>query len=541
MDDKQFEERMMQLKKSYESIPTKSAPDAIMKHIVQQEKPKKRKTFKLPYVASFIGVLLIGGLIGGQLISQQSLLSDNEEKNSAKITTEQVESAKNEIRGLFERKVDELGEKLDFAQVEQYRFIQDVEETVDRFEERSSYKNEKELKTYMKKVEEEINRRVSLPNEEYAYIKKKVEDNETIQDDFILDYLDKLDAMSENFTSEWRLEYNSGDVMPTKENVEGLNNKNLSVVSKEITNFADEIVTYGYRFNLEGEGSISIQINLDKIVKDFTGHISDELESYLYLKDYVQDVLDISKEQYDDENMLKHIVHLETFILQNENFRNKEDLKKVYHAALTHLIFDMDIDLLNKFTTQYPDALTTEVVKMALQHRSTNRAVNDELKLKIISAIPAELRPIFQFEAMYLLPLPDYLERKYKEFKASKDYNSLYTFQAFKGTYQFSIVRIYLYAIMQEDYETAYALSYNGKVNGKDATLPDFNTFKTEMSSWRVENEQLLNDLVYVDEGQYGGGLIFLYTFINDNGEKLFLEMHVDENLLPKIVYPPSS
>ncbi|PAD67089.1 hypothetical protein CHH83_20360 [Bacillus sp. 7586-K] len=541
MDDKQFEERMNQLKKSYENIPTKSAPAAIMKHIVQQEKPKKRKTFKLPYVASFIGVLLLGGLIGGQLISQNSLIIDKKEKNSAKITAEQVESAKNEIRGLYERKVDELGEKLDFDQVEQYRFIQDVEETVDRFEERSSYKNEKELKTYMEKVEEEINRRVSLPNEEYAYIKKKVVENEPIQDDFILDYLDKLDAMSENFISEWRLEYNSGDVMPTKENVERLNNKNLSVASKEIMDFADQIVTYGYRFNLEDEGIISIQINMDKVVNEFTGHISDELESYLYLKDYIQDILDISMEQYDDENMLKHIAQLETFILQNENFRNKEDLKKVYHAALTHFLFDMDVEMLKKFTTQYPDTLTTKVVNMTLQHRATNRAVNDEIKLKIISAIPNELSPISQFEGMYLLPLPDYLERKYKEFKASKDNNTLYKFQAFKGGYQFSIVRIYLYAIMQEDYETAYALSYNGKVNGKDATLPDFNTFKTKMSSWRVENEQLLNDLVYVNEGQFDGGVILFYTFINDNGEELFLELRVDENLLPKIVYPPSS
>jgi len=537
MDDKQFEERMNQLKKSYENIPTKSAPDAIMKHIVQQEKPKKRKTFKLPYVASFIGVLLLGGLIGGQLISQNSLIIDKKEKNSAKITTEQVESAKNEIRGLYERKVDELGEKLDFDQVEQYRFIQDVEETVDRFEERSSYKNEKEFKTYMEKVEEEINRRVSLPNEEYAYIKKKVEDNEPLQDDFILDYLDKLDAMSENIISEWQLEYNSGDVMPTKENVEGLNNKNLSVASKEIMDFAEQIVTFGYRFTLEDEGIISIQINIDKIVNEFTGHISDELESYLYLKDYVQDVLDISKEQYDDENMLKHIAQLETFILQNENFRNKEDLKKVYHAALTHLIFDMDLNLLKKFTAQYPNALTAEVVKMSLQDRTTNKALNDDIKLKIISAIPAELKPISYDESLSLFPLPDYLDRKYKEFKASKDYNSLYIFQAFKGSYQFSIGRIYLYAIMQEDYETAYALSYNGK----DATLPAYNTFKTEMSSWRLEIEHLLNDFVYLEEEQFDGGFILQYTIMNDNGENLFLEMQVDENLLPKIVYPPSS
>lgn len=537
MDDKQFEERMKQLKKSYENIPTKSAPDAIMKHIVQQEKPKKRKTFKLPYVASFIGVLLIGGLIGGQFISQHSLVTDKEEKNSAKITVEQVESAKNEIRGLFERKVDELGEKLDFDQVEQYLFIQDVEETVDRFEERSSYKNEKELKTYMEKVEEEINRRVSLPNEEYAYIKKKVEDNEPIQDDFILDYLDKLEAMSENILSEWRLEYNSGDIMPTKENVEGLNNKNLSFASKEIIDFADRIMTYGYRFNLEGEGIISIQISIDKIVNEFTGHISDELESYLYLKDYVQDVLDISKEQYDDENMLKHIEQLETFILQNENFRNKEDLKKVYHAALTHFLFDMDEALLKKFTAQYPDALTTEVVKMALQYRATNSALNDEIKLKVISAIPAELMPTFQGEAMSLFPLSDYLEGKYKEFKVSKDIKTLEGIIGVNGTYPLTTVRIYLYALKQGDYETAYALLYNGD----RATLPDFNTFKTKMSLWQVENEQLLNDFVYVNqEWEFDEQFIINNTFINNNGEKLILQMRVDENDFPEIVYPPS-
>ncbi len=537
MDDKQFEERMKQLKKSYENIPTKSAPDAIMKHIVQQEKPKKRKTFKLPYVASFIGVLLIGGLIGGQFISQHSLVTDKEEKNPAKITVEQVESAKNEIRGLFERKVDELGEKLDFDQVEQYLFIQDVEETVDRFEERSSYKNEKELKTYMEKVEEEINRRVSLPNEEYAYIKKKVEDNEPIQDDFILDYLDKLEAMSENILSEWRLEYNSGDIMPTKENVEGLNNKNLSFASKEIIDFADRIMTYGYRFNLEGEGIISIQISIDKIVNEFTGHISDELESYLYLKDYVQDVLDISKEQYDDENMLKHIEQLETFILQNENFRNKEDLKKVYHAALTHFLFDMDEALLKKFTAQYPDALTTEVVKMALQYRATNSALNDEIKLKVISAIPAELMPTFQGEAMSLFPLSDYLEGKYKEFKVSKDIKTLEGIIGVNGTYPLTTVRIYLYALKQGDYETAYALLYNGD----RATLPDFNTFKTKMSLWQVENEQLLNDFVYVNqEWEFDEQFIINNTFINNNGEKLILQMRVDENDFPEIVYPPS-
>ncbi|MFS0881909.1 hypothetical protein [Metabacillus niabensis] len=537
MDDKQFEERMNQLKKSYENIPTKSAPAAIMKHIVQQEKPKKRKTFKLPYVASFIGVLLLGGLIGGQLISQNSLIIDKKEKNSAKITAEQVESAKNEIRGLYERKVDELGEKLDFDQVEQYRFIQDVEETVDRFEERSSYKNEKELKTYMEKVEEEINRRVSLPNEEYAYIKKKVVENEPIQDDFILDYLDKLDAMSENFISKWRLEYNKEVIMPTKEAIDELNSKNVSVAPNEFTEFTDRLVTYGYRFYLEGEGSISIQMNLDKILKDFTGQISEELESYLYLKDYVQEVLDISNELYLDETMLKNIAHLETFILDNENFRNKEDLKKVYHAVLPHFLFYIDIEMLKKFTTQYPGTLTTKLVKKTLQYRTSNKVLNnEELKMEIISTIPDELKPISYNEPMSLLPLTENLKQRYKEFKASKDIKTLEGIIADKGTYELTIVRIYLYALTQKDYETAYALSYNGK----DAKLPDFNTFKAEMITWQVENDKLFNDLVYVNqENQLSGQIINIY--FTSNGGKLILQTQKDENDFDKIVYPPSS
>lgn len=537
MDDKQFEERMNQLKKSYENIPTKSAPAAIMKHIVQQEKPKKRKTFKLPYVASFIGVLLLGGLIGGQLISQNSLIIDKKEKNSAKITAEQVESAKNEIRGLYERKVDELGEKLDFDQVEQYRFIQDVEETVDRFEEKSSYKNEKELKTYMEKVEEEINRRVSLPNEEYAYIKKKVVENEPIQDDFILDYLDKLDAMSENFNSKWWLEYNREVIMPTKEAIDELNSKNVSVAPNEFTEFTDRIVTYGYRFYLEGEGSISFQINLDKIIKDFTGQISEELESYLYLKDYVQDVQDILNELYHDETMLKNIARLETFILQNENFRNREDLKKVYHDALTHFLFYMDIDMLKKFTTQYPDTLTTKIVKKTLQYRTSNKVLNnEELKLEIISTIPAELKPLSYNEPLSLLPLTENLEQRYKEFKASKDFKTLESIVSVNVPYPLTIVRLYLYALNQGDYETAYALSYNGD----GATLPDFNTFKTEMSSWQVENEKILNDLLYIDEFQLKGQ-IMNYIFFTSNGGKLILQTQKDENDFDKIVYPPSS
>ncbi|MGN7942903.1 hypothetical protein [Virgibacillus sp. 6R] len=538
MDDKQFEERMNQLKKSYENIPTKSAPAAIMKRIVQQEKPKKRKTFKLPYVASFIGVLLLGGLIGGQLISQNSLIIEKKEKNSAKITAEQVESAKNEIRGLYERKVDELGEKLDFDQVEQYRFIQDVEETVDRFEERSSYKNEKEFKTYMEKVEEEINRRVSLPNEEYAYIKKKVEDNEPLQDDFILDYLDKLDAMSENFISKWRLEYNREVIMPTKDAIDELNSKNVSVAApNEFTEFTDRLVTYGYSFYLEGEGSISIQMNLDKILKDFTGQISEELESYLYLKDYVQEVLEISNELYLDETMLKNIAHLETFILDNENFRNKEDLKKVYHAVLPHFLFYIDIEMLKKFTTQYPGTLTTKLVKKTLQYRTSNKVLNnEELKMEIISTIPDELKPISYNEPMSLLPLTENLKQRYKEFKASKDIKTLEGIIADKGTYELTIVRIYLYALTQKDYETAYALSYNGK----DATLPDFNTFKAEMITWQVENDKLLNDLVYVNqENQLNGQIINIY-FTSDGG-KLILQTQKDENDFDKIVYPPSS
>ncbi|UPG65014.1 hypothetical protein [Metabacillus endolithicus] len=109
MDEKLFEERMRNLKQSYEQVPSVSSVDKIVNKVKTSEKPfKKRMRLQLPYVASFIGVLLIGGILGAQLLKQPDNTGSehppDEQINQQPVTTSDIEAATNEIRATTKEK-----------------------------------------------------------------------------------------------------------------------------------------------------------------------------------------------------------------------------------------------------------------------------------------------------------------------------------------------------------------------------------------------------------------------------------------------------
>ena len=104
MEDKLLEDRLKKLKGSYNEIPTKSSPQKLLNEIMKTEKPQKKKLI-MPYVASFIGILLLAGVLGTQLIGQQESRqginpTNQEEKEEMQLpaTEEEIDKKNNEIR-----------------------------------------------------------------------------------------------------------------------------------------------------------------------------------------------------------------------------------------------------------------------------------------------------------------------------------------------------------------------------------------------------------------------------------------------------------
>ncbi|MGM0875543.1 MAG: hypothetical protein ACQEWV_12210 [Bacillota bacterium] len=560
MDDNLFEDQMKKLKSSYESIPTISSSEKIINEVKKAEKPIKRRIFfQLPYIASFIGILLIGGILGIQLLTQTKQLNSGEKQPSEEIenqpvTETEIETSINETRGYYERKVDELKEKLGFEDVEQYGFVQEARDAVEKFETRKDYSSKVELTTYMEKVKEIITLRVSMPHEEFKLLEKMRGNEETLDDQYILNYINKLELLHERYYEKWELLYsvNLDKISNVTDYVEKLNSGNVGEGSNDYLNLVDTLKSSGYTFIDEGEGIISFKVDYEKIATEFSGNVTNQLTFYLEIQQEKSIKADgeitISREE-----LKNRLLDLEMTILKSPTFENIEQLKGYYqdwiNIYLTGIVNQpitngngiVKREIIADFESlveDHPNTDTSKIVQSFLNTLKENDLIlTKELKEEVLSALPTELKPAVNGGiSKNLLPITDQMIASYEEFKES--FNS----HVFEGPYvgtntiDIAIARIYMYAIEVGDYETAYFLTYKGA----DSKLLDKNQFLKEIKQSPVNYQRLSNEVIMLRTNYEQNGEMIEHTFIKENGETIVFRMRL-ENGYPKVEYDPVS
>jgi hypothetical protein len=116
VDDKILEKRLEHLNESYHRIPPQTDPSDIIKAI-EKEKPEKltvkRKWIHWPYVASFIGVLLISTVLAFQFtVGKDEKVGNADQIKETIATSEKVQAEIEETRKIFEMRVIQAQESL---------------------------------------------------------------------------------------------------------------------------------------------------------------------------------------------------------------------------------------------------------------------------------------------------------------------------------------------------------------------------------------------------------------------------------------------
>ncbi|MBM7605462.1 hypothetical protein JOC75_003485 [Metabacillus crassostreae] len=524
MDDKIFEERMDSLKSSYEKLQPVSSVDHIINNVKQTELPKRKKIFPLTYVASFIGVLLIAGILGTQLISQSNKSSGEKSPSieNQTVSATDIEDSINEVRGLYERNLDVLKEKLQFDDVEQYSFVQEAKNTVESFEERKEYSSRAELQNYTENVKNIISLRVSMPNEEMEILKERAKNDKKIDETQLISYLIKMELLKERFNEKW---FNLRQ-LPTEGNlveyVDKLNKQEVENGSDDYLNLIKTLRENGYRFIFitEGEGQIDLTIDHQKILDTFKDMLSNQLIAYLqYKKEVIEQgtVLGLTQEQ-----LASRIIKLEETIIAHPNFEKNDDLKMEYQKHLLHFIQYSDEESMKDFVSDYPKSLSAKQVDEFLNGNENDEFVSgQEMRESISAKISPELKAISE-NNVQLLPLTDSLEAVYQEYKNTRNDEILEgPFLGTESAIEVSIARLYMYAVENKDYETAFYLTYDGEASER----PDLERFISEMAQSTTNYQDLSNKVIKVSTTYKENGRLIEHTFTTKDGESIIFNM----------------
>ncbi len=122
MDDKMLEKRLDLLNKSYKKLPSQTRTNDILKAIKEEQSPKRKRVhIHWPYVASFIGVLLISSVLMLQFTMEKTESRKHKEQNSnlSQRTGEMDEELLAEIqdaKSLYELRKTQAKEQLGFRE-----------------------------------------------------------------------------------------------------------------------------------------------------------------------------------------------------------------------------------------------------------------------------------------------------------------------------------------------------------------------------------------------------------------------------------------
>ncbi|MDT9026152.1 hypothetical protein [Rossellomorea yichunensis] len=117
MDDKMLEKRMDLLNQSYKKIPDQTNPSDIIQAIKQEGKSqKKRPLIHWPYVASFIGVLLIGAVLILQLTMDGSGRQNGNQADFAGESDQRLQKEIEDAKAQYDLRKTQAMERLGFSE-----------------------------------------------------------------------------------------------------------------------------------------------------------------------------------------------------------------------------------------------------------------------------------------------------------------------------------------------------------------------------------------------------------------------------------------
>lgn len=536
MDDQIFEQRLSNLKKSYKQLPLQTSSDKIMERIKKEEK-KKRSFFSAQtlYAASFIGVLIIAGLLGTQLLMQNERgnggTGDQPPAAVVPPSAEDIEARHKEVRQLYEDQLTAFDEAVSIADAEQYAFIQDAGKAVADFEKRETYKSKQELENYYNTVKQTVEQNVSVPSEQLAKLRAKAEEGKQIKDEEIISLLEKQRVMNEYYFEKWlsvslNLHYTDVFAFADELNRTGTDDPEAGPIVKEIKDS-------GYRFYHEGEGMINFQPDLALLETELKP--SPQMKKYFEVENQAQ-VTEDGAVSVSPQELADRTLALEDFINKNPNFKYGEKLKERYEFWLFLLLKGLTnsqaIDEENRLKEEWKSAL--EYVMEKDPNSQTAEVVArfyNELKEKNFTFdsreqyeqyqvdVPEGLAPAVSYKRgreFNILPLPDKIHKTYLIYKENGD------IQALRDLQPSDIIRLYMYAVVKGDADTAYDLLYKGE------RTPAKEEFEMEIKNKSADFQDISNRVYKVYEEYNEKGDTATFELIFKDGSSISNKVKID-------------
>jgi hypothetical protein len=378
-----LEQRLKQLKNSYEEIPTTSQASKILENVKKTEiKTKKKWAAQLPYVASFMGVLIIGSILVIQLLFSQdpNTASENptdkpsetdvtENVEKEEVTEEQIDAKHKELVQYYNAQKQGFEHtELNIPVAEDLSYIQEVKQLVDATADPGyrEYRNLQELDESFEEYRKIVQDAFEMPKTDYVQIDEKVKKGEDVSSD-VMNIIRKQVELLESFSKLANYEkYNK--ISPDLDEQEKKLNS-LQVEDPDLLTFAREVKDNGYHFFVHVEGEINIEINYQLYLDQYEKNMNTSVAEFVQMKTK-RLLLEGSINATWDE-LAERLVRLEV-ILANYDGPNKDLIKREYNEHLDlYLSGSFNTWAFDPYNGKLEQELGDSYEKFLIEHKGT--------------------------------------------------------------------------------------------------------------------------------------------------------------------------
>jgi hypothetical protein len=289
----QLEKRLNQLKNAYDEIPTTDKSTKIMEQIQVTEINKKKKNWvaQLPYVASFMGVLLIGAILVIQLLSAEDSTQGNTDKEdstvgeteevveSEEITNEDLTEKHQELLSFYNEQKQAFEQETTVPVPEELLYLQEIKEYVESTATLSvnDFQNKKQLEEAFNTYTEFIRDRFELPKTDLEQIDENTD---------VMVILTKQSGLLRMYQDQSTLLAQTGQLYEgiSQDFFEGLDQlNNLEIENAGTLEFATEVLENGYHF-IVVEGFYEVAINYQNYLDEYEKFLDEPVKEFITLK-----------------------------------------------------------------------------------------------------------------------------------------------------------------------------------------------------------------------------------------------------------------
>lgn len=286
-----LDQRLNKLKKGYEDIPASTNSNDIMAKIreTEQKKQSKRWMVQLPYVASFIGVLLIGSILAIQLLSSPDSTpgsdvpetekpnTDTEEGND--VTIEDIEAKIKELNDYYLEQKEQFENRTYVENAEELTYIGEVRYTIDSVKTSpADFDGIEDLDRTFDNLMVLVQDAFELPKTEFEQFNNHSTD--------MMNIIRKQEDLRMSFQNEITRFEGSGALLKISndffEQLELLNS--LKINDPALLQLAKEILDNGYAFYDSGEGTVEVRVNYQNYLDNYDSYLDDSVRSFITLK-----------------------------------------------------------------------------------------------------------------------------------------------------------------------------------------------------------------------------------------------------------------